>query len=197
MSRIKKDRSFPHGFGLSSDEQLAEIIAGALREDFGDTPSSIKTIGRLTMANLRAIKNWYSGKNAPSSRYLLILARSSPSILQFILMQVGGEDLWDVFELFHRNKPRITEEPKKKRGRPFGSKNVTTNVTTSGCEERRDWFQEQLTAGEKINAHHLADRWQIDLRTARRDIAGLVKAGAVVFKGARRNGWYELAPFRT
>jgi hypothetical protein len=29
----------------------------------------------------------------------LLLARSSPSILKFILVQIGGEDLWDAFRL--------------------------------------------------------------------------------------------------
>ena len=193
MSRIKKDRSFPHGLGLSSDEQLAEIIASALRDDFGDTPSSIKAIGRLTSANLRAIKNWYSGENAPSSRYLLILARNSPSILRFILMQVGGEDLWDVFELFHRDKPkaeRPEESPKKKRGRPPKSENNTNNIQNR-LNERTAWFMEHLALGEKLKTRDIVDHWQVDMPTARRDISSLLLANRVVYRGARRYGWYE------
>jgi hypothetical protein len=193
MSRSKKDRSFPHGLGLSSDEQLAEIIAAALREDFGDTPSSIKAIGRLTSANLRAIKNWYSGENAPSSRYLLILARNSPSILRFILMQVGGEDLWDVFELFHRHKPKADTTPdrtKRKPGRPALLQNNTSNISDK-TNERTAWFADQLAAGEKLRTRNLAEHWQVDFQTAQRDIACLVRSGQAVFRGARRNGWYE------
>jgi len=193
MSRSKKDRSFPHGLGLSSDEQLAEIIASALRDDFGDTPSSIKAIGRLTSANLRAIKNWYSGENAPSSRYLLILARNSPSILRFILMQVGGEDLWDVFELFHRQKPKaeeVSNQPKKKRGRPTNARNIKNNISLRN-NERTAWFVERLAVGDKLRTRDLAERWQVDMPTAQRDISSLVRAGQVVFRGARKNGWYE------
>lgn len=193
MSRSKKDRNFPHGLGLSSDEQLAEIIAAALREDFGDTPSSIKAIGRLTSAHLRAIKNWYSGENAPSSRYLLILARNSPSILRFILMQVGGEDLWDVFELFHRNKPKIeisSEQPKSKLGK-LSIEPTRRNKVSHNANPRAIWFAERLAAGEKLRTRHLAEYWNVDFQTAQRDIAGLVRSGHAVFRGARRNGWYE------
>lgn len=195
MSRSKKDRSFPHGLGLSSDEQLAEIIAAALREDFGDTPSSIKAIGRLTSANLRAIKNWYSGENAPSSRYLLILARNSPSILRFMMMQVGGEDLWDVFELFHRNKPKkeaASFEMKKKPGRPSARKN-NDSINLDNTNPRTVWFVERLAAGEKLRTRNLAEHWNVDFQTAQRDVASLVRSGQAVFHGARRNGWYEQA----
>lgn len=192
MSLSKKDRNFPGGNGLSSDAQLAEIIAGALRQDFGDTPSAIKQIGRLTKAHLRAIKNWYIAKNAPSSRYLLILARMSPSILRFILMQVGGEDLWDVFDLSQRQvlKAPIREEETTKPAEKVAD--VTTTVISRSPKERRKWFIDELTAGRKVTAEDLMARWNVNLRTARRDISDLVAAGLIVFRGSRKNGRYEL-----
>ena len=200
MSPSKKDRKFPARSGLDSDAQLAKIIASALREDFGDTPSSIKKIGRLTSANLRAIKNWYSGKNAPNSRYLLILARMSPTILRFILMQVGGEDLWDVFDHFHRANPRPPEEPaptsKRRPGRREGPPrplDVTMDVTLITSKERCDWFMAELKGGRKAKARDLAEHCNVDLRTARRDISALVRSRRAIFRGSKRNGWYELA----
>ena len=200
MSPSKKDRKFPARFGLQSDDQLAQIIASALREDFGDTPSSIKKIGRLTSANLRAIKNWYSGKNAPNSRYLLILARMSPTILRFILMQVGGEDLWDVFDHFHRNGLQPIEEPVVEQRRRPGRKeqppkplDVTMDVTMITSKERGDWFMAELKNGRKAKARDLAEHCNVDLRTARRDISLLVRSRRATFRGSKRNGWYELA----
>lgn len=192
MSRSKKDRPFPHGNGLASDAQLAKIIADALREDFGDTPSSIKRIGRLTSANLRAIKNWYIAKNAPSSRYLLLLARMSPSILRFILMQVGGEDLWDVFDLFQRQmlKPKALIDEGS-----LGSnetKEAPKTVTSRLPHERQTWFMEQLIDGQTVSAEHLMDQWNVNLRTARRDISDLVQADRIAFNGSRKSGRYEL-----
>jgi len=200
MSLSKKDRNFPVGSGLTSDAQLAQIIASALREDFGDTPSAIKQIGRLTSANLRAIKNWYDAINAPSSRYLLILATMSPTILRFILMQVGGEDLWDVFDHFHKANPRrITEAKAPPKGRPGRREkpprpfDVTMDVTLITSKERGDWFMNELKSGRKAKARDLAEHCNVDLRTARRDISLLVKSRRAVFRGSKRNGWYELA----
>jgi hypothetical protein len=192
MSRSKKDRTFPHGNGLSSDAQLAKIIADALREDFGDSPSSIKRIGRLTGANLRAIKNWYIAKNAPSSRYLLILARMSPSILRFILMQVGGEDLWDVFDLFQRQmiKPKALTNDGNSVSKDTNLPEKT--VTSRSPKERQAWFVEQVIEGHTVTAEDLMARWSVNLRTARRDISDLLHAGRVVFTGSRKSGRYEL-----
>lgn len=192
MSRSKKDRNFPGGNGLASDAQLAEIIADALRQDFGDTPSSIKRIGRLTSANLRAIKNWYVGKNAPSSRYLLLLARMSPSILRFILMQVGGEDLWDVFDLFQRQmlKPKALIDDVNLASRT--TKDDEKTVTSRSPHQRQAWFMEQLFSAHTVTAENLMERWNINLRTARRDISDLVGTGKVVFEGSRKSGRYQL-----
>jgi hypothetical protein len=61
MSQSKKDRLFPVKPQAISDDELAKIVASALRHDFGDSTSAIKRIGQLTNANLRAIKNWYRG----------------------------------------------------------------------------------------------------------------------------------------
>jgi hypothetical protein len=61
MSQSKKDQLFPIKPKAISDDELAQIVASALRQDFGDTPSAVKRIGQLTNANLRAIKNWYRG----------------------------------------------------------------------------------------------------------------------------------------
>ena len=192
MSRSKKDRAFPHGNGLASDAQLAKNIAEALREDFGDTPSSIKRIGRLTSANLRAIKNWYIAKNAPSSRYLLILARMSPSILRFILMQVGGEDLWDVFDLFQRQMLKPKAQFDGPASVSIETKDQAETVTSRSPRERQAWFVEQLIDGRTVTAENLMDCWNVNLRTARRDISGLVQTGHITFRGSRKNGRYEL-----
>jgi hypothetical protein len=195
LSQAKKDRKIPVSLLGVSDLELAQIIARALREDFGDTPSAIKEIGLITSANLRAIKNWYEAKNMPNSKYLLILARSSPSILRFILMQVGGEELWDAFQFFVKPQKIPPQTAKRetaaRRERP---KAVTLNGTLPDLNERQIWFLTELVQGNKTTAEDISERWTINLRTARRDIAELKTAGHVEFRGARRTGSY--APCR-
>ena len=172
--------------------ELATIIARALREDFGDTASAIKEIGQITNANLRAIKNWYEAKNMPNSKYLLILARSSPSILRFILMQVGGEELWDAFQFFARPgkvAPPVVEQPRRKRGRP--RKIVTMNDTLPPLNERQLWFVARVAEGVAVTAEDISERWTVGIRTARRDIAELKASGRLEYRGSRRYGLYE------
>lgn len=192
MSQAKKDRKIPVSLLGVSDMELARIIARALREDFGDTPSAIKEIGQITSANLRAIKNWYEAKNMPNSKYLLILARTSPSILRFILMQVGGEELWDAFQFFVKPPkpapPVLKRPPPAARGRP---KAVTLDGTMVDLNERKIWFLSELMNGTTANAEDISERWSVNIRTARRDIAELKTAGKLEFRGSRRKGTYE------
>ena len=190
MSSRKIDRNFPINLRTITDPELAEIIAQALRDDFGDGPSAIKQIGQITSANLRAIRNWYDGKNVPNSRYLLILARSSPSILQLTLTQIGGEDLWDVFQLFS-NKDSGTEgrsNPAKSLPR-IGSTNVPINVPIN-LNARQAWFVEQLSRNPNLRAIDIVHSWKTTLKTARRDIMRLKIAGKIKFVGALKTGKY-------
>lgn len=98
MSFSKKDRklqpktekTFPSSI---KDEPLATAIAAALREEFGDTPSALKSIARLTRSNERAVRNWFEGKNSPSAANLVILMRNSDRILRTVLTLADRHDL--------------------------------------------------------------------------------------------------------
>ncbi len=98
MSFSKKDRKIQSKFGKSlpesiDDEPLAIAIAAALREDFGNTPSALKTLARLTRSNERAVRNWYDGKNSPNGENLIVLMRHSDLILRTVLALAGRHDL--------------------------------------------------------------------------------------------------------
>ncbi len=112
-------------------------------------------------------------------------------------MQVGGEDLWDVFDHFHRMNPKAAEPPieaqKRRPGRPRRDADVTMDVTLIASRARGEWFMEQLRSGKKAKARDLAEHCDVDLRTARRDISALVRSRKAIFRGSKRNGWYELA----
>ena len=190
MSSRKIDRNFPINLRTITDPELAEIIAKALRDDFGDGPSAIKQIGQITSANLRAIRNWYDGKNVPNSRYLLILARSSPSILQLTLTQIGGEDLWDVFQLFSNKDRMANGNSNSDKSLPgIGSTNVPINVPIN-LNARQAWFVEQLSRNPNLRAIDIVHSWKTTLKTARRDIQSLKCASKIKFVGAMKTGRY-------
>jgi hypothetical protein len=72
---------------------FAAAIAAALRKDFGDTRSAIKTIVSLTTANERAVKNWFEGRNGPSGEFLILLCRHSDQVLETVLLLAGRREL--------------------------------------------------------------------------------------------------------
>ena len=98
MSFSKKDRKVQPKTGKTfppslKDEPLALAIAAALTEEFGDTPSALKTIARLTRSNERAVRNWFEGKNSPSAANLVILMRNSDLVLRTVLTLADRHDL--------------------------------------------------------------------------------------------------------
>lgn len=88
--QLKTGNSFPIGIAT---ESLATAIAAALKEEFGNTPSALKTIARLTRSNERAVRNWFEGKNSPSAENLVILLRNSDLILRTVLALADRNDL--------------------------------------------------------------------------------------------------------
>ncbi|RHW18234.1 hypothetical protein D1610_07070 [Sphingomonas gilva] len=70
-----------------------EAIAEALRIEFGNTPSTIKTVARMTNTNERTVKNWFDAKNGPSGENLVILMHNSQEVLQAVLLLSGHHDL--------------------------------------------------------------------------------------------------------
>lgn len=70
-----------------------ELIAEALRREFGGTPAAVKAVVRLTRANERAVKNWFSAKNGPSGENLVSLIRHSDEVLETVLRLSDRHDL--------------------------------------------------------------------------------------------------------
>ena len=193
MSHMKKDRSFPTKPRAISDDELAQIVAAALRQDFGDMASAIKRIGQLTNANLRAIKNWYEARNAPSSGHLLLLARSSPSILKFILEQIGEEDLWDAFHLLSHHAGTGAPEPEKADSKEkITDKNVRINVPRNPLNARQRWFLILLRRKNTAGAEDIVRHFGVVIKTAERDLVGLKKADKIRFVGSKRRGNYVI-----
>lgn len=198
MSFPKMDRTFPLNSQAISDTELSQIVASALHQDFGKTASVIKQIGRLTGTNPRTVKNWYEAKNAPSAGRLLLLARTSPTLLKFILEQIGGGDLTDAFNLLEGHMAGVQKEKKLPRKMEiYSAVNCTINPTRSNgtgkkFNQRQIWFIEKMKRGENLRAEDIVYAWQVSLRTAKYDIAELMAAEIIEFRGAKKTGWYEL-----
>lgn len=190
VSYVKRDQVFPSAPKAISDIELAEIVGSALKADFGDNGSAIKQIGRLTNANLRAIKNWYQGRHAPSAGHLLLLARSSPSLLRFVLGQVGGADLFDAVELLgNANKYRQDNTI-------YSAENCTIDENIVPqlmrmLNQRQHWFLLQLQQRRHVRADDIVKEWGVSIRSAKSDIGGLLKLNKIRYVGAKKTGFYS------
>lgn len=78
---------------IYSTEPIAVAIAAALKEEFGTTPSAVKTIARVTRSNERAVRNWFERNNSPSAETLVILIRNSDLFLRTVLTLADRHNL--------------------------------------------------------------------------------------------------------
>ena len=101
MSPTQKDRKlqsesgrgFPSPDPGAATPSFPEVVADALRREFGGTPAAVKVVVRLTRTNERAVKNWFDAKNGPSGQNLVVLLRHSDEVLEGILQMAGRQDL--------------------------------------------------------------------------------------------------------
>ena len=72
---------------------FVEVVASALKADFGSAPSAVKQVARMTNANERAVRNWFDGKNGPSGENLVTLIEHSDAVFGIVL-QLSGRKLF-------------------------------------------------------------------------------------------------------
>ena len=86
-------KTLPAGLDEASSAWFAQVIAQALRQDFGDSNSAVKTICRLTKAEERAVRNWVEARNGPTGRHLVALMAVSDAVLEAVLSAAGRREL--------------------------------------------------------------------------------------------------------
>ena len=89
-------KTFPRSsgrVGKSDGCDFTTVISETLREAFGRSGRSIKTVMAYTGAGERAVKNWFEGKNGPNGENLVELVRHSDEVLESLLLMAGREDI--------------------------------------------------------------------------------------------------------
>lgn len=82
----KRGKSFPISRDALTDIEFAQVIASALKVEFGSTRHGAKTIMKWTGVSQRTAKNWLNGTNAPSGVHLILLARESNAVLKAMML---------------------------------------------------------------------------------------------------------------
>jgi hypothetical protein len=91
--RAKAGKSFPIRPSADVDATLADVIADALRADFGTSPAKVKHLARLTGSNERTVGNWLYARNGPNGAGLVVLMRHSDAVLRAVLTLAERDDL--------------------------------------------------------------------------------------------------------
>ena len=89
-------KTFPGSSGtveISDGYDFTAVIAKTLRETFGRSGRSIKTVMAYTGAGERTVKNWFGGKNGPNGENLVELVRHSDEVLEALLLMAGRKDI--------------------------------------------------------------------------------------------------------
>lgn len=201
----KKGRRLPKWKGaLAGRKAYADIIAELLRREHGGTHRAVKQVMRLTDASERTVKHWLAAQHGPDTVFFLRLLASSPVIRAFVLGLIESSQAEGHDQQVTSHSPALgsTVVPAARQPRQDWPENGRINVRetdplndpiTNGLNERQRWFLDRVGAGYRSRADDLAGYWEVSLKTARRDIAGLCLAGHIRFAGARRNGKYLLA----
>ena len=94
--RTVSGKTFPKSSGRVAaydGYEFAAVIAETLRETFGGTRMSVKTVMAYTGAGERTVKNWFEGKNGPNGENLVELVRHSDEVLEALLLMAGRKDI--------------------------------------------------------------------------------------------------------
>jgi hypothetical protein len=168
MSFTKMDPLFPHKGGNISTQELIKIVALSLKKDFGKQPHTIKTIGHLTGANLRSIKNWYEGCKAPSSLHFLRLLQCSPSLRKGLLIYLFGEEFWDDYYLIISSKNQQSISGGHAENGIQNPQNDDTINDTINLNERQKWFLLRLKNDRNKTAEDIVRHFGVRALTLRR-----------------------------
>lgn len=145
----KKGQGFPSSTGgRLGAAAFASAIATALRNDFGEGRSAVKTIAGLTLANERAVKNWFNGINGPSGEFLILLCRHSDTVLETFLMLAGHGELVKVKKI--RRRQNQTQRNAFAVGRPRASQRQTYDRLTHKRANGSTPFKATRSASSRI-----------------------------------------------
>ena len=89
----KKGSSFPVGRDTLTDTEFAQVIASALKVEFGSTRNGTKMIMKWTGVSDRTAKNWLNGTNAPSGVHLILLGGEASAVLKAMMFMAERPEM--------------------------------------------------------------------------------------------------------
>ena len=176
------------------DSTIREAVVNAIRREHVEINGAIKSVSHITNIDTESIAKWSAGKHTPSAAHFLTLAMFYPSALEILLTLIGRQDVWQL--AVQENIPKRMDDvlaktyfSYKKRGDIF-----LGNMTKKSAffpNKRQLWFLDMLQKTDKMQNKHIAVRWNVDPRTAKRDTKQLIAAGFICSVRSGGTGWFE------
>ena len=179
-------------FGSSNIELTsAQSISKILRKDYKSSGSAIKWIARKSGLSEHAIRNWYDAARVPGLDNFIKLTKASPNLINWFLVQVGGEDIADIIDSqnFMKNENEADEfDLYRLIFETEGSSHLLKKVQKLTL--RQLWFYSQIKKGCKVTHHDLINTFDVARATAYRDISELMQLGLICKVGCGKNEYY-------
>jgi len=198
MRITKKGQS---GHSEITDKLLGDMVRAALLEAHAGMSAPLRHIARNTGISYSTVGKWYKYGYTPKSSHLLIIASLYPQVLQLIFELTSFGSLWQealrmgIVETMHArlNETRINRKKSSTTGDKFVTIRVRLNAQMAGqLNHRQLCFLGEMQQGYRTCGGDLMETWGVHLRTAKRDIAGLKKAGLIRSVKQGRESQYEL-----
>lgn len=179
-----------------TDPDVATMVSKALKLEHTNDGSSVKKISARTGINRHTIAKWYQAINAPSSAHLLVLAAIYPEVLKGLLKMIGRIDVWR-YSLLKDVPRKMVDQIGEQQGPRdvYSDKFVHIDVVidlefATLLNQRQLWFLGELQNNSHVRADAIVTVWRKTLRTARRDIQGMLDIDMITYRGAPKNGRY-------
>jgi hypothetical protein len=195
MARTESDHMFRDFSGEDLEQKLLLQILKILDEKYQNARSVPKQIGKIAGVAPDTVRKWRSGCNSLCLGHFLLLAKVYPEVLQAMLDLVGHESVSVT------PNQTVFDEPEAPKSTPLGkiysAKYCTINFNLSldiarRLNQRQLWFLGLLQQNQRINADDIAIVWDVSARMAKYDVETLLEQGLIRFRGAKKNGWYEV-----
>lgn len=178
------------------EKLLQQQFLAALYKEHEGQSSVAKHIARSTNISVATVQHWMRHAYLPKSADLLKLMAFYPEVLRVILEHVGAPELWDA--ALQENLPERMRKRRQENQPLRGDIPIILHVTpyaknAAGKAEwniRQEWFLREVSTRQDCQSKDIERQWGVTLRTAKRDIAGLVATGAIRFLKSGRGGYY-------
>lgn len=200
----KNGNNLRGGNGGRSRFNYAEVIRVALNHESRGRPKFAMLIAGWTGASDRTAENWMNGITGPNGAYLIYLMRRSDEVLKTVLALAQRHEIlkavYEREELQERERqakaaaPVVCDRLLQPLAVPIGVPDDPVDVPVPGIElgTRQRWFVGQLELNRNVRAEHIANAFDVSVKTGKRDIALLKALGIVTYAGSARRGRYVL-----